>query len=286
MADIIRKSVVVLIFSIVLIASACRSHDRGEYRVVRLRDGAVISFADMIGEVQGADFIFVGESHDNMEHHRLQLRIIRELHDRGLPLAVGFEMFRAGSQPELNRWLAGEMDQEDIMRLYYRDWGMPWPLYRDIMVFLGQENIPLLGLNIPRAISRKVARLGYASLTSEELAQLPPGLSCDVSPGYRQYIRKVFTNHASQEERAFHNFCEAQVLWDAAMAWHLVRYRNDNQGPVVVLSGMIHALKRGIPFRAEQMEGEYTSRVIVPQERDIDLQRIGPALADYMVLLD
>jgi uncharacterized iron-regulated protein len=280
----LRKILLILVSFMVLGASAGQGHEIGEYEVVRLRDGKIISFAEMIGEVQGADFIFVGETHDNMEHHWLQLQIIRELHNRELPLAVGFEMFQARSQTALDRWQEGQMEQADLVRLYYRDWRMPWPLYRDILHYLGQEGIPVLGLNVPREISSKVARLGVGSLTPEELDQLPPGLSCDVSPAYRQYIREVFGKHAIAGERAFTHFCEAQVLWDTAMAWHLVRYRQENQGPVVVLSGMIHALKRGIPTQVAEMEEKYTSRIIIPRSPGIDRETLGPDLADYLIL--
>jgi hypothetical protein len=50
----------------------------------------------------------------------------------------------------------------------------------------------------------------------------------------------------------------------------------------------VHALKRGIPFRVKEMEKEkeYTSRIIVPQGPGINLQSIGPSLADYLVIVD
>jgi len=283
----IKKFFVTLAFLSVLAASYCNGKDQTGYRVVNLRSGAVISFAEMLEDLQKADFIFIGESHDKVEHHRLQLQVIKGLHAAGIPLAVGFEMFRAASQPVLNRWSTGQMDTEDFIRFYYDDWGLPWPMYSDILLYLRQENIPLVGLNIPRSISRKVAKLGSSSLTGEELAQLPPGLSCDVSPAYRQYIRDVFSGHAGKEEQAFQNFCEAQVLWDKAMAWHLVQYRGKNPGiSTVVLSGMVHALKRGIPFRVEEMEKKYISRVIVPREPGIDPRSINPSIADYLVIAD
>ena len=284
-----KKSLLVLAILTILASLSCRGPNEEKYNVVSLRDGTVISFAEMLEDVQRADFIFVGETHDNMEHHQLQLKVIEGLHARNLPLAVGLEIFWAGNQPALNRWSTGKMDMEDFIRLYYRNWGMPWPLYRDILLYLKQEDIPLVGLNIPRSITRKVAKSGASSLTVEELAQIPPGLSCDVSPAYRQYIQDIFTEHAGGEEKAFQNFCEAQILWDKAMAWHLVRYRKENPGiSTVVLCGMVHALKRGIPFRVKEMEKEkeYTSRIIVPQGPGINLQSIGPSLADYLVIVD
>ena len=267
-------------------AFSCRGREMTDYAVIRLSDGTAISFSEMIGELRGIDFIFVGELHDDMTSHELQLQVIKALHTGEIPLTVGFEMFQAGSQPELDRWLAGDMGTEEFARLYYRNWGLPWPYYRDIFLYLQKEKIPMLGLNIPPTISQKVAARGVASLNEEELAELPPGLSCDVSPRYREYIRQVFSAHAGDEGESFQNFCEAQVLWDKTMAWHLVQNRKGQRASTVVLCGMIHALKQGIPIQVREMEENATIRVIVPQTPGIDIRMLNSNLADYLVLAD
>lgn len=38
--------------------------------------------------------IFIGELHDNQAHHQAQLQLIRELHQAGVVLSIGLEMFR------------------------------------------------------------------------------------------------------------------------------------------------------------------------------------------------
>ena len=46
----------------------------------------------------------------------------------------------------------------------------------------------------------------------------------------------------------FDHFCEAQVVWDTAMALRAVDYVKANPGKsLVILAGNFHAWKRGIP---------------------------------------
>lgn len=279
-----KKAAILILLAAVFALPSCSHSQSPEYNILRLRDGAKISFSQMIGELKGTNFIFVGEIHTSMKSHEAQLKVIKELHKRGQPLAVGFEMFWAKSQPQLDQWIAGNLGEEDFIRLYYRDWRMPWPYYRDIFLYLKKQRIPMVGLNIPRTVSEKVANYGAASLTKEELSELPPGLSCDVSPAYKDYIRQVFTEHANPQDDSFQNFCEAQVLWDKVMAWHLVEYEKKNPVPVVVLCGLVHSLKRGIPSRVKELRKNYTCRIIIPQVPGIATKSITAKLADYLIL--
>lgn len=279
-----KKAAILILLATTLFLSSCSRSRPPEYIVIRLHDGATISFSQMIGELEGVDFIFVGEIHDSRRSHRVQLQIVKALHDRELPLAVGLEMFWSKSQPELDQWIAGDLDEEDFIRLYYRNWRMPWPYYSDIFFYLKKKGIPMVGLNIPWTVSQKVANNGAASLSKEELGELPPGLSCDVSSEYKDYIRQVFTLHANQKGKTFQNFCEAQVLWDKVMAWHLVEHEKKDPATTVVLAGLVHALKRGIPSQVAKLQKKSTTRIIVPEAPGIDMQAITSKLADYIIL--
>jgi uncharacterized iron-regulated protein len=99
-----------------------------------------------------------------------------------------------------------------------------------------------------------------------------------------EFIRKAYAGHAMQD-RAFVNFCEAQMVWDKSMAWHLMAYRKKNPGrTVVVLAGVGHAWKRGIPEQVE-MESKYAYRVILPLVPDqIEKETVTTRDADYVLL--
>jgi len=254
--------------------------------VVRLKDRATIPFDRMIGEVSRSRVIVIGETHDNKSHHDLQLKIIRTLYEGGAPLAVGLEMFRAESQELLDKWWRWGMPTEQFEALYRENWGMPWLLYRDIFLYTRQKRIPLVGLNVPREIIAKVAREGYGSLAGAERKRLPPGLTCTVDEAYRSFIRRTYSEHAHASGRSFEHFCEAQMVWDTAMAIYALDYLDKNPGSrIVILAGSVHAWKRAITRQIATMRPDVTVSVILPvQGGQAERDKITAEDADYLVL--
>ncbi len=253
--------------------------------VLRVRDGRVISFDRMITELAPANIVLVGEVHDQPLHHRLELAVIRALHRSGRPIAIGLEMFRAEDQGILDAWTAGTLPRERFLPAYYDNWRMPWPLYRDIFQYARAQHIPMVGLNIPERIAEDVARNGFASLSAAQKQGLPPGVTCDVDATYRAFIRRAFTEHRHGLGSGFQHFCEAQLVWDKAMAWHLVEYEKKHPGTtVVVLAGVGHAWRRGIPAEVAR-SAKLRIAVVLPVVPDrVEQNGISTGDADYLML--
>ncbi len=253
---------------------------------MRLKDQATIPFDQMVGEVSKSRVIVIGETHDNQADHDLQLKIIRTLREGGLPLAVGLEMFRADNQELLDKWWRWGMSTEQFETIYRENWGVSWPLYRDIFLYSRQKRIPLVGLNVPREIVSKVAREGYGSLTEAERKKLPPGITCTLDEAYRSFIRKSFTEHAQSSGRSFDYFCEAQMLWDTAMAIHALEYLDKNpDSRMVILAGSAHAWKQAIPRQITTMRPDVTVSVILPVTGGkAGQEKLTVEDADYVVM--
>jgi uncharacterized iron-regulated protein len=261
----------------------------GSVLVYRTADYKTITLEEMVRETSSADIIFAGELHNTERHHRLQLLVIRRLADAGLPVAIGLEMFPKESQKTLDEWVAGELSSIDFMRAFELNWGYPWTLYKDIFLFARENEVPLVALNIPREVSRKVRESGFSSLSEKELEQLPPDLTCDVDEEYMDYIRRVFSYHEHQsinENGSFVNFCEAQLLWDKSMAWYLLEYLDQNPGrKIVVLTGITHAWKKGIPAQLERLSDEVSYRVALPEiPIAVEPDKLTTDDADYIFL--
>jgi uncharacterized iron-regulated protein len=250
-----------LLASLMLLGAARPGDDRA---VLRVADRATIPFSVMVQETAEAKFLFIGELHGVEDHHRIQLAVIRALHEADVPLAVGLEMFRAEHQRELDRWVDGSLPIRDFRRFYEDNWTLPWPLYRDIFEYARDHRIPLAGLNVPGEITRKVARSGFSSLSPEDLKKLPAGISCSVDNAYMDFIRRAHGPHGLRGA-SFQYFCEAQMVWDRAMAKHLADFAaKDRARMVVVLAGSAHAWRRGIPNQLAQYVLSSPSRVIMP----------------------
>jgi uncharacterized iron-regulated protein len=252
--------------------------------VLRLSDRQVITFGEMIREIEAADMVFVGEEHDNERHHRAQLDVIRALHGRMIPLAIGLEMFRSEDQDVLGRWVRGKMDMGAFIKTYYDNWNLPWSLYSRIFVYSREKRIPLIGLNVPESVSRKVSAQGFHSLTPHELKELPPGIRCDIDEKYMDFIRRAYEGHGGSQ-KSFLNFCEAQMVWDKAMAWHLVDFKRNNPSrTVVVLAGAGHSWKHGIPAQVKRAS-KYHIAVILPGVVGRGGHyRVGIEDADYVLI--
>jgi uncharacterized iron-regulated protein len=150
-----------------------------------------------------------------------------------------------------------------------------------------KESIPAIGLNLPPEISRKVRRDGFSSLTGRELDMLPPGITCSVDKQYMEFIKRAYQEHGRSGGR-FVNFCEAQMLWNKTMAWHLMGYLKKNPDKVVVVvTGTGHAWKRAIPEQVRELSKETRYKVILPEIPGyIEPKGITTADADYIVLKD
>ncbi len=254
----------------------------GHYRVLEVRDMSYITLDRLVGDVKQADLVFVGEQHSIMAHHIAQLEIIKALRHSGANVALGLEIFKADQQAALDGWSKGEMPIEEFRRIYEEYWGLPWYLYADIFLYARDEGIPLVGLNIPQRITRKVSEKGFSSLTQEDLKELPIGLTCDVDEEYMAFIRTINRAHGRSGE-GFLYFCEAQLLWDKVMAYHLVQYLDKNPGTkAVVLSGIVHSWKKGIPERIRRTS-DFTSKVILPLTDDTLPETMNTEYLDYFL---
>jgi len=250
--------------------------------VMRISDGQLIDLGQMLAESRSARYFFVAENHDNALHHAAQLAIIKGLQQEGRTLAIGLEMFTVASQEKLDQWVAGKLSLPEFKELYARNWQIPWPLYQEILLYARDNRIPLIGLNLPKEISRKVAQQGFAALTPEERRQLPPGITCNVGPAYMAFIRQAYAGHGLGG-RAFTHFCEAQMLWNRNMGRRLEAFLAKNpRYTVVALVGIGHALKKGVPEEVTREADRY--RVILPEFDGLNRHNLTSLDADYLLL--
>ena len=272
----------IVLFLYIPVLIECSSHSGG---ILRIRDGRIISMGELKEDIKNTPVVIVGELHNNKKHHDFQLRVIEELYKDHIPFAIGLEMFQSGNQKTLDSWVAGTLPLQKFLETYYDDWGFPWPLYRDIFLYARDNKIPLVGLNVSRNITQKIAQTGFSSLSEAELRQLPPGITCDITQAYREFITKAYRDHGFTNEKLFIQFCEAQMVWDSTIAWNVMKYLKQNPTRVmIVLAGTGHAWKLGIPSNLEK-KPIFAYKVILPEKfGSLDRQDITLKEADYLLL--
>ena len=244
---------------------------------------ARISLDQAAEKLPSPGIVYVGEFHDNAAHHAAQLAVIQRLDEHKRSLAVGLEMFQHIEQSILDVWIAQELSEAEMRRAFARNWSEDWNLYRDIFLYCRDRRIPMIGLNVPRSITRKVARKGFEALAEDEIGKLPP-IVCRVDRDYETFLRRVLGGHGS--DAGFRRFCEAQLVWDTAVAvYALVYLKNHPERTVVVLCGMIHAWKKAAPEQTARQNATVEQAVIQPAvEGRWTPGSVSKADADYLIL--
>ncbi len=270
--------VYLLLLGIFFYSTMCTA--QADKKIIRLGYGRV-NFEEVVKDIENARVIYIGENHNDRSHHEMQLRIIKALHQKGYVFAIGLEMFTRENQDILDRWTSKKIDDMEFIKAFYDNWGIGWGYYKDIFLFAREKGVPLIGLNVPKEITKKVAENGFQSLTYEEMKKLPPGVSCELDSRYMQFLQEIF-KAKSHDSRKFKNFCEAQVLWDQAMAYYLNQFMEKNkERKIVVLAGNIHSWKYGIPRQLKKLTN--VSQKVIMQESSDELSKVSHEEADYLV---
>ena len=269
-----------LIIGILLAAMPTVCHTA--WQIERVRDGKQVSFQEMLAEIRSKKFIFIGEVHDQPDHHRLQLEILRALKKEGAPLAIGLEMFGTDYQRELDHWIAGKTGLMEFVKVYQQNWNIPWPLYDSIFLYARNNKIPLVALNPPRELVQKVFYQGFASLTPQEKRYLPTGVTCNVDTSYRRFIKEIYKEHGT-DDKSFEHFCEAQMLRNQTIA-RLIRefMLKHPRSKMVVLTGIGHAMRRGAPSGLEEDNAGGTV-IVIPATSEQTRDALRKDDADYYV---
>ena len=274
----------VFLLSIVLFTTGCpRNVTPSSYRVFDLNRGSEISLSKVLADLKKKRILLVGEYHSEKKHHLNQLEVIRMLNESGVRVAIGLEMFRRDSQEDLDRWVSGDMTEEDFLKVYYDNWNFAWSFYSMIFEYARDHQVKMLGLNVPRQITRQVAKQGFGSLNREQKGKLSH-ITCRVDKEYMQYIKRSFGAHAHGNLN-FTYFCEAQLVWDTVMAINALEYVQSNPDTVVViLAGSGHARKPAIPEQIRK-RSKLPYAVLLPEiPGRIDPNTISQKEADYIIL--
>lgn len=240
-----------------------------EGKIIHVPTGMEVSKERLIDLLSLARIIYVGEVHDSLEDHRVQLEILKGLSER-FPgkVMVGMEMFRRPSQPELTRWVEGNLEGKEFLKIWYENWGVDEGYYKNLLTFIQENKIPLIALNASQEMEMKVGMKGIKGLSPEDQKQLPEIDRND--PYHRQALQAVFKGHGPGAE-GFDKFYDTMLLWDETMADSVARALSSPEGAdkkMVVFAGGFHVgYGFGIPRRAFRRVPE-PYQIVIPHTKD------------------
>ena len=242
--------------------------------IVHLPTGVKVTAEQMMAAITDARIIYVGETHDNPASHRQELQVLKAAAVR-YPgqVSLGMEMFNAGHQDVLDKWVAGELSEKEFLKdsEWYSNWQMDFAYYSDILHYAREAKIPVVGINVSRELRQKVGMQDLAELDDETRTQLP---EMDFEDRYqRAMVESIYAGHG-QGPKMLEAFLRVQTLWDESMAENIVRHMVDQgqEHRMVVIAGGYHVRHGfGIPRRVyRRMPSSYvlvgSLELVVPAE--------------------
>ncbi|HIP81444.1 MAG TPA: PDZ domain-containing protein [Leucothrix mucor] len=199
--------------------------------------------------------VLVGEIHTSYSDHLNQLAVIKGLHKKWGKIAIGLEMIQQPFQSYLDDYIAGRISEHAMLRgtEYFDRWRFDFRLYRPIFNYAKQNKIPLVALNVPKELTKRITKVGIKGLNKKERSQLPKTLDKS-NQAYVKRLKSVFGGHSTTSSKNFEKFFEAQLAWDEGMADQAAKFlQTHSDHRIVILAGGGHIINReGIPDRLER----------------------------------
>jgi len=223
-----------------------------------------------------ADFVLLGERHDNPDHHMLQAEVLRSLIAIGGRPAVGFEMLGLDDARAVANYLAtAPNDAAGLGRaVNWNERGWPdWAIYQPIADVALRAKLRIVPTNLPLSTATKMTGHGLAALEPGMVRELgldrPPPEA--VFERMAADIRDAHCGYAPEE--IVKPMVDVQRARDAQMAESLIA-AGDPDGAILVAGAGHVRNDYGIPvyLSAKAPAKQVVSIVFV----EVDKQKTEP----------
>ncbi len=259
-------------------------------QVVHVSDRALVTLPEVIQQASQAEFLLIGEVHDNPDHHQLQLEILQGVAGAGMNPTLIFEQFDIDHQALIDTHVSELEVLREKTEFDQRGWD--WALY-----------LPLLELALEQGWQVRAGNFSRESLQTMSLDSLPDDLGqllqAPMSADAQQRLRSdLLSSHCDMIDEAYiDKLFEAQRIRDAGLARSMInadapaalitgngharrdygvaQILSDNLGAQVITIGMIEVSREARQL-SEYLEGEdslegiYDFIVFTPRIRDQD----------------
>ena len=197
-------------------------------RIWKPSDQRHATAGELYAAMKTADFVLIGEKHDNTDHHHLQAVLVGRLAAEGRRPALVFEMLTDGQKQAMDAHLAENPDDAAGIgaAVGWAKSGWPdWAMYRPIAEQALNNGMPLLAGGIDRALIKRIAREGPDALGEGRAAALM--LDRPIAEDKRAEIGQViFDSHCQQlPETMLDPMVAVTLAKDAVMADRMIAAR-------------------------------------------------------------
>ena len=272
------------LFSLMLTITSY-SQSSGAYQIYTAK-GKKVKTDKMIQSLEGYDYVFFGEYHDNPISHWLQYEVTLSLHAKyGEKLVLAFEMFERDQQDLMNAYLKGEVDSK-----FFEDSCRLWPNYKTdykpLIDFAKDTSLKVVASNVPRRFANllyKRGRQAVDSLSAQDKEWMAdPYFEVDTT--LSQYAQLI----GMGQHMGGGDIMLAQAFKDATMAKFTMM--DKSKGDVVIhFNGAYHSdYHQGIMWYIQQKEPEAEIITIstVSQKDITRLEKDNFNKADFIICVD
>ena len=274
---------------IALLLAACatpRAPEAPSYHwIADQRAGRTVPLDAMLDALAKEDVVFLGESHDDDNTHRLELDVYEGLADRRT-VVLALEMFQRDVQGALDDYLAGRIDEKTFFERA-RPWENYRSGYRPLIEAAKRRGLRVVASNAPDSVRRKLGGGGALDqLTPEERALLPEKLYDNTEEYWERFARATRGHMGVGGDR----ITSGQNIWDNTMGDSCAKALSAHPGALVLhVNGKFHSAYRGGTVH-QLLQRRPDARVavvdIAPVNDFVGLKPFGAAdRADYVAFV-
>lgn len=252
------------------------------------KEGKTVKYSKMLNDIQNADIVLFGESHDNPISHWLQLELTTDLFElKNENLVLGAEMFESDNQVILDEYLDSLISQKSF-EAEARLWPNYKTDYKPLVEFANKNRLRFVATNVPRRYASMVNSKGFEGLEelSDEAKLFIPPLPIDYDSTLNCY--KSMLEMEGIGSHVTENFPKAQAIKDATMAYFILK--NWSPGKMLIhYHGSYHSENfESIYWYLKQQNPSLNIVTIttVSQDDVSELTEENLGLADYTICVD
>lgn len=248
----------------------------------------MLPMSEVLQRASTADIVLLGETHDNPDHHAIEVAFLDALAAKQSPVLV-MEQYDLEQQAALDAIARSDQNEttrlEALQRMMGAGWD--WPGYRALLATAVHRHIPVVAANASRSLLRHVSTQGFAALGPgrAEALQLDTGWSAAQQTLLSSEIAEGHCG--SLPLNAVGTIALAQRARDAIMADRILA---QPVAPVLAILGRGHVRNDlGVPIYLRQRAGSrrFVSIGLVEAAEsvaasDYDNSRLG-ALYDFVL---
>ncbi len=189
-----------------------------------------------------ARYVFLGETHDNEEHHRIQAKVLQDFIARGDQPALAMEQFDTEYQSSISEMLTTKTSTADSIanagHLNRKGWN--WSFYEPLVSRAREAKLPIIAINLSRSRARNIAHQGLNAVEDESVKRLLLVTTWNQRQNDTLHGEIVQGHCGNVPEELLPKLVIAQRARDATMANALV---SRTAGSTVVILGREHARK-------------------------------------------